>query len=97
MIALRLISRQCNIFRIVDHWDDELIKKRNWLIINIKLEAFWTRLIFFLDGITGIHRDGFESRSSSGRRPAVAETEVTGEAESDEPKGSDKESARFID
>lgn len=54
-------------------------------------------MIFFLDGITGIHRDGFESRSSSGRRPAVAETEVTGEAESDEPKGSDKESARFID
>lgn len=38
-----------------------------------------------------------ESRSSSGRRPAVAETEDTGEAESDEPKGSGKESARFID
>lgn len=53
-------------------------------------------MIFFLDGITGIRRDGFESRSSSSR-PAVAETEVTGEAESDEPKGSYKESARFID
>ena len=40
---------------------------------------------------------GWKLRSRSGRRPAVAEAEVTGETESDELKGSGKESFGFID
>ena len=41
--------------------------------------------------------DGVEGRPRFGRRPAVAEAEVTGEAESDELKGSARSSVGFAD